>query len=88
MVSDGELWVCLHFPFNLMFMPEWSGLEYRLRGIDILSVEQQPPSSRGGKVLIRCRNAAGTEERFEITVRDVEAFDLAIEKIRDQPVPT
>jgi hypothetical protein len=86
-VADGELWVGLHFPFNLMFMPEWSGLEYRLRGIDILSVEQ-PLSSGSGKVLIRYRNATGKEEAFEITVRNVEAFNRAIDEIRNEHGPT
>jgi hypothetical protein len=81
-VTDGELWVCPHFPFNLWFMPEKLGLEYRIPGVDILSVERQSSSFGGSKVLIRFRRADGKEEAFEIAIRDVDAFDRAIEQIR------
>jgi hypothetical protein len=86
-VSDGELWVCPHFPFNLIMLKRF-GLEHRVPGIDILSVEHPPVASGGGSVIIRYRGAAGKEEAFEITVRDLPGFDRAISEIRNEHVST
>ncbi len=86
-VTDDELWLCPHFPFNLGFLPEMGGLECRIPGINILSVERKQ-TLLGSTVLIRFRNANGIEEAFEVNVRDVEAFDRAIEEIRKPHVST
>jgi hypothetical protein len=84
-VSDGELWVCPHFPFNLILLKKF-GLEHRVPGRDILSVEHPPVASGGGSVIVRYRGAAGTQEAFEITIRDLPAFDRAVGEIRNEHI--
>lgn len=82
-ITDTELWVCPHFPFNLGGLPEKLRLEHRIRGTDIISVEHKTYMWGFRRVLIHARDPMGTEEAFEISIRDVDAFDRAMERIRN-----
>lgn len=81
-VTDAELLIGPHFPFNLMFLPELYGLEYRLRGDQILSVEPNPSLLSSKRVLLTFRNADGTEEAVQLHLMDVEGFRAAVDSIR------
>jgi len=87
-ITDTEFGCAPHFPFNLGGLPEKLRLEHRIRGADIVSVEHK--SYRWGveRVLIHARNLMGTQEAFEISIRDVRAFDQAMERIRNPGAPS
>jgi hypothetical protein len=82
-VADGELWVCPHFPFNLVQgTGETSGVDYRIRGANITSVAFEREFMGGSKVRIHAQTPTGMEDVFEISVQDGPAFGRAIEAIR------
>jgi hypothetical protein len=83
-VTTDELAVGPHFPFNLMFLPEFYGLEHRLRGNDIVLAEQIGRPFLGSRVLIRFRRPNGDLEGFEIRLKDAQAFLHAVEELRQQ----
>jgi hypothetical protein len=87
-ITDEELIVCPHFPFNLAFMPEYFDLEHRIRGSDILSVEHHPSLLGGAMVLVRFRRPDGKEGGIDLALRDAGAFDRAIEAIRNLNAPS
>jgi hypothetical protein len=82
-VTDEEILVGLHFPFNLMFLPEIYGLEYRIRGSDVLSVDELSSFLLGKRMRVRFRSPARGEEIFEVAVKDVNGFRKAVEGIRN-----
>lgn len=82
-VTDKELLVGPHFPFNLMFLPEIYGLEYRIRGLDILSVDELSSFFLGKRARVRFRSPQRGEETFEVTVKDLDGFRRAIDGIRN-----
>jgi hypothetical protein len=85
-VTDAELLIVPHFPFNLMFLPEIYRLEHRLRGGDILSVEPNPSLFSRKRVLVTFRNADGTEEAMQLHLNDVDGFRSAVNAIRASDV--
>jgi len=81
-VTPDELLVGPHFPFNLMFMPEMYGLEYRASGADIESVELSRSLFGRQKAVIQLRTKDGGRESFELALRDVAEFAAAVERLK------
>ena len=80
-IAEGELCVCPHFPFSA-FTLTGLGLDYRISGMNILSVERKQMWFGATRLTIHFRNATGTDDAFEIDVHDVEAFIRGIDEIR------
>lgn len=80
-VTQDELWISPHFPFNLLFIPEVFHLDFRIPGRAILEMTEKSleGESRG---IIRFRHATGEEDSFELTVKDLEQFRKALNAIR------
>lgn len=81
-VTQGELWVSPHFPFNLMFLPEALHLDFRVPGRGILDVTERSSGLAEHPVQVRFRHATGDEDSFEIMVQDIDAFRKAVAAIR------
>lgn len=80
-VTQNELWISPHFPFNLLFIPEVFHLDFRIPGKAIVEMTHMSlgEESRG---IIRFRHATGEEDSFEFTVKDLEEFRNALNAIR------
>ena len=80
-VTQDELWISPHFPFNLLFIPEVFHLDFRIPGRAVLEMTARSVGgeSRG---IIRFRHATGEEDSFELTVKDLEGFRKALNAIR------
>jgi hypothetical protein len=63
-VTQDHLHVSLHFPFNLIFLPEAFGWDHRVPGKTIMNVRESASRARG--ILIRYRHATGKEELLEL----------------------
>jgi hypothetical protein len=72
--------VSLHFPFNLIFLPEAFGWDHRVPGKTIMNVRESASRVRG--ILIRYRHATGKEELLELQVSNVPALMKALADIR------
>lgn len=82
-VTPNELLVGPPFPFNLMFLPEFYGLEYRINGADIIRVEHRMPLFGPPRAVVTFRSSdAGDEEAFELTLRDLPRFLYVVEWLR------
>lgn len=81
-VDERSLFVAPHFPFNLMFLPEIYGLEYAVPGSAIRSVERADGLLARNRVRVSVERQPGTEESFEVSLRDPDAFVRAVEALR------
>jgi len=66
-----------------MFLPEIYGLEYRIKGPDVLSVEELSSFLLGKRVCVQFRSPERGDETFEVAVKDVNGFRKAIDGIRN-----
>ncbi|PHR95250.1 MAG: hypothetical protein COA78_30495 [Blastopirellula sp.] len=66
-VTDNELWVTLHFPFNIM--AKYSDLDHRINRDQITSVEQQ-----GKLTLITFSLEDGKQRMLGLGLRNAEQF--------------
>jgi hypothetical protein len=89
--ASGCLWVALtrdelrvgpHFPFNLGFLPEIYGLDYRIPVRDIAAVEERRTMLGRPRVRFTARRGAGGEETFDLQLRDTDGFLRAITQAR------
>ena len=80
-ITRNELWVSPHFPFNLLFIPEFFHLDFRIPGRKITSVTEQEavPFPR---FRIHFLHATGEEDSLEVVVRDIVTFKEAVDAIR------
>ncbi len=80
-VTQDELWISPHFPFNLLFIPEAFHLDFRIPGRAVIKMTERSVGgeSRG---IIRFRHATGEEDSFEFTVKDLRGFRKALNAIR------
>jgi hypothetical protein len=67
-----------------MFLPEIYGLEYTVPADAIRSVERRQGLFGGERVRVTIERGAKREERFELFLRDPEAFIDALERIRQR----
>jgi hypothetical protein len=81
-VTNSELHVSPHFPFSLMFLPEAFGLDHRVRGRQIMDVQQVSSRLLGDGVLVKYRHATGDEENLELWVTNILALKKALSEIR------
>ena len=77
-VTADSLLVGSHFPFSLMFMPEFYGLEHDVRLSDISGVEQRRGLFGRPSVVVRFRRAAMEDDALELELLDPEAFTAAL----------
>jgi hypothetical protein len=68
------------FPFNLMFLPEIYGLEYRIPGLNIRTVEKKGRIFGKG-VEIQFIDVGGGEKSVRLYLKRTDDFLAAIEKI-------
>lgn len=80
-VSQEELWISPHFPFNLLFIPEAFHLDFRIPGRAVLEMTERS-LGRESRGMIRFRHATGEEDSFEFTVKDLQRFKKALNAIR------
>jgi hypothetical protein len=78
-VTEDQLLIAPHFPFNLWFMPEIFDLEHRINGSSIIDVQDESTRST---VVVRFNSPTGSVDAFELKLRDREAFRAAIATIR------
>lgn len=71
-VTETDLSVEPMFPFNLMFLPEIYGLDFRIKRSTIQQAEMRK-SFFGETIVIHA-----PDERFELRLRDAEAFKRAL----------
>ncbi len=81
-VDENSLRVAPHFPFNQMFLPDIYGLEYNVTGDAVRSVERIGGLLTRNRVRISLERQPGTEESFEVRLRDPDAFIRAVDAIR------
>jgi len=81
-INENSLLVAPHFPFSLMFLPEIYGLEYNVSGDAVRSVERVNGLLARNRVRVTIERDSGTEEAFEVSLQDPDAFVRAIEAIR------
>jgi hypothetical protein len=70
------------FPFNLMFLPEIYGLEYRIPGLNIRTVEKKGRIFGKG-VEIQFIDVGGGEKSVRLYLKRTDDFLTAIGKISD-----
>ena len=81
-VTADELLVGPHFPFNLLFLPEMYGLEYRASGADIEMVALRRTLFGGQRAVVELRTGQGVRETFELALRDPDKFISVVEGLR------
>jgi hypothetical protein len=81
-VTPDCLIVQLRFPFNLMFLPEITGLEYHIPRLNIRYVEAKA-GIFGKSAEIQFIDVNGSEQSVKLYVRKMEEFLSAIGKISD-----
>jgi hypothetical protein len=81
-VNNGALEVAPQFPFNLMFLPEIYRLEFSVPGAAIRSVQNRTSIFFGNGVRITFERPGGTDEQFDIFLKDPQAFLDAVAAIR------
>lgn len=81
-VDENSLRVGPHFPFNLMFLPEVFGMEYNVPGDAVRSVERIGGLLTPKRLRISVERQPGSEESFEVSLRDPDAFVRAVDAIR------
>ena len=86
-VTADELWTGLHFPFNVL-LPVAGGLERRVRGEDIVAVEDAALLPVRTRVVVRFRRSDGAVDSTELAVRDGAAFRQALAEIGAPPLLT
>ena len=81
-VTPDALIIQPRFPFNLMFLPEIYGLEYRIPGLNIRAVEKKGRIFGKG-VEIQFVDGGGGEKSVRLYLKRTDDFLAAIGKISD-----
>ncbi len=81
-VTPDALIIQPRFPFNLMFLPEIYGLEYRIPGLNIRAVEMKGRIFGKG-VEMKFIDGGGSEKSVRLYLRKTDDFLVAIGKISD-----
>jgi hypothetical protein len=81
-VTPDALIIQPRFPFNLMFLPEIYGLEYRIPGLNIRAVEKKGRIFGKG-VEIQFIDGGGGEKSVRLYLKRTDDFLAAIGKISD-----
>jgi hypothetical protein len=81
-IDHGLLQIALHFPFNLLFLPEIYDLEFSVPGAAIRSAELREGFLTGNRVRVTIERTSGREERFDLFLREPKAFLEALAAIR------
>lgn len=81
-VTPDSLIIQPRFPFNLMFLPEIYGLEYRIPGLNIRTVEKTGRIFGKG-VEIQFIDVGGGEKSVRLYLKRTDDFLAAIGKISD-----
>lgn len=72
-VTETELSVEAMFPFNLMFLPEVYGLDFRIKRSTIQHIDTKP-GVFGETIVVQA-----ADEHFELRLRNPTSFKLALE---------
>ena len=81
-ITPDSLIIQPRFPFNLMFLPEIYGLEYRIPGLNIRTVEKKGRIFGKG-VEIQFIDVGGGEKSVRLYLKRTDDFLTAIGKISD-----
>jgi hypothetical protein len=81
-VADNMLHIGPHFPFNLMFLPEFYGLEYHIPAEKIIAVEKIDRLLRRPKVRTDFQRDLIGDEAFELDCKRPVELVAALDEIR------
>jgi hypothetical protein len=81
-VTPDSLIIQPRFPFNLMFLPEIYGLEYRIPGLNIRTVEKKGRMFGKG-VEIQFIDIDGGEKSVRLYLKKTDEFLAAVGKVTD-----
>src|SRR5262245_19546984 len=81
-VTQHELHVSPHFPFNLMFLPEAFGWDHRVPAGNILNIQEIVSPRQERLIAIKYRHVTGDEENLELWVDDSVGLLAALAGLR------